>query len=187
MKESNSWLFPQFPSAFTSDVNGHMSQRRSTANDNYSVDVAVGRAHMEASSIGSGKAHKSGKAMRALDKTTARKVPVPMHLTQQSQLSSQRHLSQCQLNHDGVPADEEARRDYSDDDSIQCLNDLRIMMKAGERGKHCYADEIQLMMKTGPCQASNKHRHGRNCTSIDNTDKDGVVQSGRKSDSRKRK
>ena len=68
MKESNSWLFPQFPSAFTSDVNGHMSQRRSTANDNYSVDVAVRRAHMEASSIGSGKAHKSGKAMRALER-----------------------------------------------------------------------------------------------------------------------
>ena len=135
MKESNSWLFPQFPSAFTSDVNGHMSQRRSTATDNYFADVAVGRAHMEASSIGSGKAHKSGKAMRALDKTTAWKVSVLMHLTQQSQLSSQRHLSQCRLNHDGVPADEEARRDYSDDDSIQCLNDLRIMMKAGEKGK----------------------------------------------------
>jgi len=45
------------------------------------------------------------------------------------------------------------------------------MMKAGEREKYCYADEIQLMMKTGPRQASNKHRHGSNCTSIDNTDK----------------
>ena len=48
-------------------------------------------------------------------------------------------------------------------------------MKAGEREKHCYADKIQLMMKTDLRQASNKHRNGRNCTSIDNTDKDGVV------------
>ena len=68
----------QISSSFASDVNGHTAQRSSTTKDNGSIVVAVGRAQTVAASLGGSKAHRGGKAMEALDKATARKLP--MHL-----------------------------------------------------------------------------------------------------------
>ena len=165
----------QISSSFASDVNGHTAQRSSTTKDNGSIVVAVGRAQTVAASLGGGKAHRGGKAMEALDKATARKLP--MHLKRPLQPQNNYLSSQCRLSHDEVPYDDEARRGDSDDDSKECSNQARTQEKA----KRPCTGEIQLMMKIGLPHASNKRWHESNCDSINHTDDDDATQSGRKS------
>jgi hypothetical protein len=165
----------QVSSSFASDVNGHTSQRSSMTNDN--GFVAVGHAQTAAASLDVGKAHRGGKAMEALDKAVARKLP--MHL--------KRPLQQCQLSHDSVAYDDKAQRGDSDNDSKECSNHASIMWDAREKAKRACTDEIQLMMKIGLPHALNKRWHGSNCDGIKHTDDDNDAQGRKKSDSTKYK
>ncbi|KAL3775549.1 hypothetical protein ACHAW5_001568 [Stephanodiscus triporus] len=178
VKDSNPFLLRK-GTVLDHEMFNRTAQRRSVTKDDNSIDAVVGRARTAVVSLDEGKAQK-GKIspsspaqiefpFLSRDKVTTRKFPI--HLKGPLQPPNHRLSPQCRLSHDGVPPDEDARRDDSGDDS-----DLSIIGETRENVKRCSTEKIQVMMKTGLPRASNKRKQ----------DDDDAVQSERKSDSRKK-